>query len=1158
MDGALRDEQMAAAMPAAVVWSAPLLEFSGYADEARNFVFALDRAGVPVSASSPLSLDDAFRQTPADTEWLRRLMARRVPERFVYVSHVPGRLLARHPLAARNIGRTMLETDRLPPSWVDRANRMDEVWVPSDYNIETFAHAGVDSRKLRKVPEALSLDLFDPSAQPLALPGLTGFIFLSVFGWSLRKGWDVLVRAYVEEFRYDEPVTLAIKAFPPAGQSVSDLRETINAYVRSLGRDPKRTPHIALLALRLRPADMPRLYRSADAYVLPSRGEGWGRPYMEAMAMGLPAIATRATGNLEFMTDSNSWLVDAMPVDVPPAAWHETPCYRGHRWVEPSVEQLRAAMRQVFEGSDVVRAKAALGREQVRASYGWDSVARIVIERLAESGLDARRPSPSRRPRVTWEGGLFSNHSYAIVNRHLCRALIDSARVDLSLVSTSPVPPEASHDPALAPLVQRVNSSPSPSADVHISLAWPPRFDPPPSGRWVIVQPWDFGSLPKAWIDPLNRLVDEVWVPSSFVLECYLRSGVDPSKVHVVPLGVDPRRFHPGATPLDLPTTKSFRILFVGGTIPRKGIGPLIETYLETFSAADDVCFVIKDTGADTFYRGQGLRDDIRQLQSAPGMAEILYIDQDLPDDAMPGLYTACHALAHPYRSEGYGLPIVEAMACGLPVIVPHYGGALDYCDETICHFVPGYPVAMSEARVGDLETVEKPWWLAVDQLEVARALMRMVDNPATAREMGLRASARVLRDVTWERAAAIALDRIEALAMRPSVRLQPARPAASAPATRTQLSVCMIVKDEERMLPRALASVRGLADELVVVDTGSTDRTVEIAREHGARVFHFPWTGDWAEARNESLRHATKDWILVLDADQEIDAASHAEIRRLMQLGQPNGYMLRQLNHLDDESNPSLVEHLVLRLFPNRHGLRYEGIIHEQVVSNDPQRPLRAVPSAVVVHHYGCLGEVGDPVERATRYLSLIERQTREQPDAPFHAYNMGLTLRSLGRHQDAATWLERAIQLWARNGHTDQQHCLASAHLTRAHSLAHLGRDDEAAGECEQALRFLPDFSDAHCALGVMHARRGRYDDALASYARALACAGSVALIMTDRSTAGWRPLFGMGETHLARGDWEAAHDCLSRAAALAPRNPGIQSKLAYAAERLAHPAG
>ena len=107
--------------------------------------------------------------------------------------------------------------------------------------------------------------------------------------------------------------------------------------------------------------------------------------------------------------------------------------------------------------------------------------------------------------------------------------------------------------------------------------------------------------------------------------------------------------------------------------------------------------------------------------------------------------------------------------------------------------------------------------------------------------------------------------------------------PALPDPNRKPRLSVCMIVKNEERFLGQCLASVKDIADELIVIDTGSTDRTVEIAREHGAQVGNFEWCNDFAAARNASIAPATGDWILFLDADEELSPTEKAELPRLL-----------------------------------------------------------------------------------------------------------------------------------------------------------------------------------------------------------------------------------------------------------------------------------
>src|SRR5262249_13310332 len=143
--------------------------------------------------------------------------------------------------------------------------------------------------------------------------------------------------------------------------------------------------------------------------------------------------------------------------------------------------------------------------------------------------------------------------------------------------------------------------------------------------------------------------VTEIWVPSEYVRRVYVDSGVPPAKVQVVPNGFNPEKFRPGVIPLSLATKKSFKFLFVGGTIHRKGPDLLLKAFLESFTAADDVCLVIKDFGGDTVYNGQTLQEQIRAAQSATNAPEIIYLADELTTDAMPGLYAACDCLVHPY-----------------------------------------------------------------------------------------------------------------------------------------------------------------------------------------------------------------------------------------------------------------------------------------------------------------------------------------------------------------------------------------------------------------------------------------------------------------------------------------------------------------------------
>jgi len=368
-----------------IVWNAPVRDPSGYADEARNFLYALDGASATVAARELRWNDRVAVLQPERERLLSRLLAAPVSPDAVHVWHI----LAPHfqqQAGVANVGRTMFETDRLPAGWADACNRMDAVWVPTEFNRETFASAGVEPEKLRVVPGAIDMARFDPKAAALRINGARGFNFLSIFDWTLRKGWDALIRAFVAEFKTSEDVALLFKVHSSLGASLENIVRCVESFlIDTLGRDPSTIPDIVFQDTNLPDARMPSLYRAADCYVMPTRGEGWGRPFMEAMAMGLPVIGTNWSGQTEFMTAENSLPLDCTVVDVPEVGWREIPTYQGHQWAEPSIPHLQQQMRRAFEDREGGRLLGQRARHDIAENYNYGTVAACIaseIERL--------------------------------------------------------------------------------------------------------------------------------------------------------------------------------------------------------------------------------------------------------------------------------------------------------------------------------------------------------------------------------------------------------------------------------------------------------------------------------------------------------------------------------------------------------------------------------------------------------------------------------------------------------------------------------------------------------------------------------------------------------------------------------------------------------
>ena len=146
-------------------------------------------------------------------ERLDFLLQRSISPLFVCAVHAPGHSLERLVGAAYCIGRTMFETDRMPPEWVQKCNEMDEIWVPSAQNLESLRRSGVTVRVTR-IPAGVDAERFRPGLTPLSIPGCRKKVFLSVFEWIYRKGWDVLLRAWARAFKGDDDVCLVLRTYP--------------------------------------------------------------------------------------------------------------------------------------------------------------------------------------------------------------------------------------------------------------------------------------------------------------------------------------------------------------------------------------------------------------------------------------------------------------------------------------------------------------------------------------------------------------------------------------------------------------------------------------------------------------------------------------------------------------------------------------------------------------------------------------------------------------------------------------------------------------------------------------------------------------------------------------------------------------------------------
>lgn len=282
--------------------------------------------------------------------------------------------------------------------------------------------------------------------------------------------------------------------------------------------------------------------------------------------------------------------------------------------------------------------------------------------------------------------------------------------------------------------------------------------------RRAAVRTWDFGPFPRAWAARIGRDFDRLWVHSEWVRAKAIESGIARELIAVVPNGFDPEVFTADGPAADL--GPDFNFLFVGATVARKGIDILLAAYERAFTPDEPVCLVLKGHSADVFYRGQHMAEAIADFQRDPRKPRLRLLDEYLPEAALAALYRAADAAVFPYRGEGFAIPILEAMACGLSCIVPRFGACLDYCSDDTSLFVEPRRIRLPVRRemafntLGFREQVDAVDFCEVPVDALASALRAAYEEGAhSLRARGRRAARAVHGAWTWSHATARLLD---------------------------------------------------------------------------------------------------------------------------------------------------------------------------------------------------------------------------------------------------------------------------------------------------------------------------------------------------------------------------------------------------------------
>ncbi len=343
-------------------------------------------------------------------------------------------------------------------------------------------------------------------------------------------------------------------------------------------------------------------------------------------------------------------------------------------------------------------------------------------------------------------------------------------------------------------------------------------------------------------------------------------------------------------------------------------------------------------------------------------------------------------------------------------------------------------------------------------------------------------------------------------------------------------LSLCMIVKDEEKFLSTCLESVKDHVDEIIIVDTGSTDRTVEVATKYNAKIYHHPWENSFSKARNYSLSYATCDWILILDADEELEKEGACKLREVIKDNEANVINLPVFYKPKGGKNLSVSSSG--RIFRNYQGFHYEGIVHNKLIYSGIENNVN-----IQLYHYGYHQGEEQMEKKFKRTSTLLKEQIKDNPENPIPYHYLAISYLDRKRNDKCIKEALEAIRLFEMQNSNSQFRLIS--YYTACVAYYRMKDLTNAEKYALKTIEFHPDYLDAHCILSSIYFLRKEYnkcEKATNNYLRSLEAIESdpskALSISYNTLNHAWLAHTRMAINHYEQGNQNYGHQSLNSA--------------------------